>query len=253
MKIRFLGTGSAFTMANFQTNLLLENGKRKMLIDAGGDIRFALKEAGVSYKDIDSIYITHGHADHIGGLEYLAFCSYFDPSHTKPVMYCNKGLVNDLWNNALSLGLSSLQGKICDINTYFSVIKIDDNDDFNWESARFETVQAVHIMNKYTIVKTFGLMITNKNKKTYITGDTQFNPNQIIDFYYQADTIIQDCETASFMSKVHAHYNELKTLPDEIRSKMYLVHYHDNAIGWEKKAKDDGFAAIVPKGFILEI
>jgi len=53
MDIIFCGTGSAFSMRNFQTNTLIENKGKKLLIDAGSDIRFSLQDIGMSYKDID--------------------------------------------------------------------------------------------------------------------------------------------------------------------------------------------------------
>lgn len=43
MKITFIGTGSAFSLKNFQTNAIitLDNGYR-LLVDCGGDVRRAL-------------------------------------------------------------------------------------------------------------------------------------------------------------------------------------------------------------------
>lgn len=58
---------------------MVQNDKH-LLIDAGTDIRFSLRRRDYSYKDIDAIYLSHLHSDHIGGLEYLAFASYFDPT-----------------------------------------------------------------------------------------------------------------------------------------------------------------------------
>ena len=79
MKITFLGTGSAFTTKNFQTNTIIERNGKRLLIDAGSDIRFSLQNIGLNYLNIDAIYVTHLHADHVGGMEYLAFCNYFNP------------------------------------------------------------------------------------------------------------------------------------------------------------------------------
>ena len=58
MRIRFLGTGAAFTLDNFHSNMVIEEQGKKLLIDAGGDIRFSLKHVGLSYKDIDCILET---------------------------------------------------------------------------------------------------------------------------------------------------------------------------------------------------
>ena len=43
-----------------------------------------------------------------------------------------------------------------------------------------------------------------------------------------ADIIFHDCETLPFKSGVHAHYEDLKTLDDKTRKKMWLYHYQDN-------------------------
>ncbi len=257
MKITFLGTGSAFCMKNYQTNLLIENEEKKLLVDAGGDIRWALQDQKLTYKDIDAIYITHGHADHIGGMEYLGFCTYFDPTCKKPILYGNKGLLDDVWNNALSLGLGSIQGKVVNLRDYFDVKEIEENESFMFgHTSRFKIVQSVHIMNGYSIVRTYGLMIRCNGKNIYITGDTQHCPNQIQDFYNQADTIIQDCETAPYKSGVHAHFDELCTLDEETKKKMYLVHYQDNVCDnleeWQTKAIDSGFVGFAIQGQTIE-
>jgi len=261
MKIKVLGAGSAFTMKGFQSNLLLEHNSKNLLIDAGGDIRFSLAKFGLGYKDIDALYLSHSHGDHCGGVENLAFTTYFDPSITNRIrLFGNNKLLRDMWTHTLSGGLKSIQGKIVGLDDYFDVNMIPSNGQFLWEGIVFEIVQAVHIMNGYEIVPTYGLMITTpKGEKIYFTSDTQFNPNQIMDFYKEADYIIQDCETYPFKSGVHANYEELCTLTDDIKTKMWLTHVNDNILDvdghvdsrWINKAKQDGFKRILEKGMVL--
>lgn len=270
MKIQFIGTGSAFTMENWQTNLLVKRNDRNMLIDAGGDVRWALKDVGMSYKDIDAVYISHLHTDHIGGVEYLGFNSYFDPSVEEKIQFiANNELVRDSWKCVLSGGLLSVQGKRMTLIDYFDILAIKKNGKFLWEDIECRIVQSVHIMDGYAIVPSFGLMMTDPDtsKTIFYTADTQFNPNQILDFYKQADLIIQDCETTPFKSGVHANWSDLCTLSEDIKAKMILVHYQDNVIAsaaagisteWGDKAKEAGFPKVgknygfVPKGWTLD-
>ena len=164
-------------------------------------------------------------------------------------MIGNSDLLRDGWKTSLMGGLKSIQGKRTVLEDYFDVQMIKKNGKFFWQDIEFHIVQSVHIMDEYAIVPSFGLMITDPDskKKIYYTGDTQYCPNQIMDFYRQADLIIHDCETTSFKSGVHANYLDLITLPDDIKKKIMLVHYQDNVIdpkqagGWKESAKSAGF------------
>ena len=246
-KIQFLGSGSAFTVgdSNYQSNLLITapSGKR-LLIDCGSDARFSLHELGLKPTDIDAVYISHPHADHIGGLEWLAFSTCFLPRRVKPKLLLSRLFVSALWNKSLAGGLESIEGEMVDLSYYFDVKPIRANGSFVWEGVRFQLVQVVHIMNSFSIVPSFGLMFSLGGKRIFFTSDTQFSPKQISKFYHMADLILQDCETSPFPSGVHAHFKDLETLPTEIRKKMWLYHYQP---GPKPDAPAHGFAGFVKK------
>jgi hypothetical protein len=106
MKITFAGVGSAFTdQRYYQSNMVItssSSGKR-LLIDCGGDARFSLGELGATNANIgewaDGVYISHLHADHIGGLEWLGFCTYFNPKAPKPKLFIVDTLIDELWDS----------------------------------------------------------------------------------------------------------------------------------------------------------
>ena len=242
-KITFLGSASAFydDFDNYQSNILIEKNGRKLLLDCGTDIRFSLRDAGLKMTDITDLYISHAHADHIGGMEGLGFVKKFTPGQEKPNLFVSSMIAKDLWDKSLAGGMESLQGDVADLSTYFNVKKICPNGSFVWEGITFELVQVIHIMNGYVFVPSFGLMFTLGGKKIFWTSDTQFAPNQIMDFYGQADLIFHDCETA-FKSGVHAHYDDLNTLPPVVKNKIWLYHYNK---GKTQDPVADGF-----KGFV---
>ncbi|KIM10191.1 MAG: metallo-beta-lactamase [Sulfuricurvum sp. PC08-66] len=251
MTLTFLGTGSAFTVGgNWQSNLFIENEKgNRLLIDAGSDVRHAMYEQGLSYRDFcgpeNGIYLSHCHGDHAQGLEYFGFTSMFDPTVKKPNLFLSKSLVQQVWENGLQAAMGSIQGDIVNLQSYFEIHPVEANGAFEWSGVTFRLVQTVHIMNGFAIVPSYGLLFKLGDKKIFFTGDTQHAPNQIQDFYKMADIIFQDCETSPYKSGVHANYKDLLTLSDEIKAKMWLYHYQPGAL---PDAIADGFAGFVVKG-----
>lgn len=248
MKLTFLGSGSAFTVGtgNYQSNMLLEapNGER-MLIDCGSDARHSLYEQGMTYKDIHSVYVSHLHADHVGGLEWLAFTTKFDPFCKKICLYANELLVEPLWNHVLSGGLCCLTDSCPSLSTFFEIKPIPSNGFFIWNKVKCEIIQTIHTVCGRTVTPSFGLLLNVEGCVIFITTDTQLAPNQIYHFYNKADLIFQDCETSQHKSGVHAHYQELVHLEGRIKEKMWLYHYAPGAL---PDAQKDGFRGFVQKG-----
>jgi ribonuclease BN (tRNA processing enzyme) len=246
MEIKVIGCGNAFTTKNFNQQFLLEENGRKLLIDCGWTTRFALLNAGINIMDIDDIYISHLHSDHIGGLECMAFLRYdwknrprvYDDKWTDvdernniptpvnnsecyaPRLYGNKNLIDELWDKSLRGGLESMEGFVASIETFFEPCYIEPNDYFMWEGWKCELIQQIHIMTGSTISNTFGLFLSKEGHDSiYFTTDSQHcSPRQVEIFYEKADIIIQDCEcvgfntttkTMDFCSGVHANYGQL--------------------------------------------
>ena len=129
-RIIALGTGSAFTMKNYQTNYIIQRNGKNLLVDCGGDVRFSLRDQGLSANDIDAVYISHAHADHIGGLEFLGFTRYFTKKAVEqagsqnpkplPTLFCERAMVRTLWDNSLSGGMLGIEGIDANLDTFLS-------------------------------------------------------------------------------------------------------------------------------------
>lgn len=289
--ITFLGSGSAFCTAdeNFQSNILvtteivdmIENSsdtnlmnkrkiKKHFLFDAGTTIADALHSVRVNIDDIDTIFISHQHADHIGGLENIAFKRYFGKfpfGQNKPHIVRNKHILQDTWNDSLKGGLQSIQGEVNSLESYFECTYLDHNSSFEFHGIKIEPVQTLHSIDNRRVVPSYGVII-NGNKRILITGDTQFAPNQMRTFYEQVDVIFQDCEFKEYPKSIHAQFHELSTLPDEVRARMWLYHYtlkvgekeaqdgymeniYESFEDREKMVLEAGFAGLVKRGQVF--
>ncbi len=268
MKLIFIGTGTLNSKEMFHSNALLETpGGKRMLIDCGADCRHALKALGLWWEDIDSVYVSHLHGDHAGGLEQLGFARKFNPSLPLPDMFITEALADTLWEKTLSGGMRSLQNEVNSLISYFKVFPVVENAVFKWgddgilegedfnpftdntKKIEFRPVQTVHIYAGWSIIHSYGLLFEINGIKVFFTSDTQYCPEQITDFYNWADIIFQDCETLPFKTGVHANWMDLVKEPPEIKAKMWLYHYQDGPLPDTKKA---GFRGFVKQGQVFD-
>jgi len=228
MQLLFLGSGSAHTVGgdNFQSNMMLTaDSGRRLLIDCGSDVRWSLAIQGLSYRDITDIFISHLHADHIGGLEYVGFQTKFDPRCERPRLYLEASLVDPLWNHALRGGMGVITGEETTLETFFDVRVVTAHQPFVWEGVGLEPIPAVHVSGKRATVHSYGLLIEHDGHRTFVTTDTQFTPGRLADCYAGADLIFHDCETGQARTGVHSNFDDLAQLPAAVRGKTWLYGY----------------------------
>ncbi|MEM1282534.1 MAG: MBL fold metallo-hydrolase [Chlamydiota bacterium] len=252
MRLIFLGCSSSFAVGpkTYHSNMVLKNGNEYFLIDCGGDTRHALHDVGLSYQDITHVYISHLHGDHTHGLEWLGLSWHFEIEDTLPKLFIREDLVDTLWENLLKGSMSTIKGQVSSLSTYFDLNVLKEDEKFRWQGANFELVPVIHYYDNSNLAPCYGLVITTKKQKTFITTDTQFTPELLRPHYEEADMIFHDCETSKKHSGVHAHYNELVSLPAEIKSKMWLYHYNNSDL---PDATGDGFAGFVIRGQEFEV
>lgn len=253
MKLLFLGAASGLGMdpGNFQSNMLLltDNGK-KLLIDCGTDIRFSLIHAKYYPQDIDAVYASHLHSDHIGGLEWFALQRKFVCRIGEPELIINEDLAKMLWEHSLSGGLKTLENQDACLDDFFSVHRVPNGQVFEWEGLQLHLIKTVHVHSNGELMPSYGVDIGYKGKHYFITADTQFIPEMLGQYFESASIIFHDCETLSAPSGVHAHFDQLRTLPSEIKAKMWLYHYNDGEL---PNAPAEGFLGYARCGQIIEL
>ncbi len=250
----FVGVGSAFSKAHYQTNLLIIKGEDHLMIDCGTRATHALFELGVPATSVRNWLITHSHADHIGGLEEVMLMGRY-VVRKKPTIVINSTYQNLLWDMSLRGGSAYNEERAGNMLTFSDMWEIKRPDwlsgyprethEANIGSINIKMFRTMHIPEQpdswQSSFWSCGVVIDDR---VMFTSDTRYDPELITSFdeKFDLETIFHDCQF--FTGGVHAGIDEIAKLPAKIKRKMILTHYGDN---WEEnleKVEAGGFAGL---------
>lgn len=240
----FIGVGSAFSREHNQTNLLIIKGDKHVMVDFGRTAPEALSSTTgfVSPYDINVLLPTHSHGDHIGGIEQLAQMNKYVgiPFMNLPKlkMIISVEYQRILWENSLRGGLEYneelAKGKVMTFSDYFDVIRPQwkchqprEVFDVQLGDLHIEMFRTNHIPEQSDSwcgsFISYGLFIDDR---IFFSGDTKFDRELIDTYAGKSEVMFHDVQF--FKGAVHAPLDELRLLPNNIKEKMFLIHYADN-------------------------
>jgi len=258
MKITFLGVSGALS-TEYNSNMLIEHDKYVMLFDCGEDVMHSLKAAGRTPEELSSVYISHLHFDHMGGLSWLGYYMYF-VAKKRITLYIHESLVSDLWA-MLRPAMEKIGGMpMMTLRDYFYIEAIkDDHFSFGMRpfGTSFQLVRQTHVETFHGNMYSYGLQGGEDNKdgwQFFISSDTkdlEIIRSHNMAFSTLPSIIFSDVDVMN-LDGVHPNYNKLVTLDPGIKEKIWLYHYH----GLGDKMPDavaDGFAGFVKEGQVFEV
>lgn len=182
MKITFLGTSSYPTkMRNSQSTLIeFENGKAVM-VDCGEGTQRQLMHLNNIPKEIEAIYLTHHHVDHLSGLPGL-------------IMYLNsitkKRIKIIAPSKALEVSRVLIETLIEFIDNPAEYIEVYES--LSWEFGEVE----VNCFSTFHTDDSVGYSFKDKDDKVTICGDLEFHSNEqrnrIIKSIEDSDKVVID-------------------------------------------------------------
>ncbi len=225
IRLQMVGTGNAFAKAYFNNNALIHSRDFKFMIDFGHTAPTALHHMQIPLSQINGVLITHLHGDHTFGLEELAFQSMYryGHKHGKIKLYIAEELVVPLWDYSLKGSMLNSRDGINTLDYYYDVHPVQPGELVAiTPELTIELIRTDHIPQK----PSYSVFI---NDHIFYTADMIFNRSVLEYALYERNckVILHDCQLTG-MGMVHATLTELLTLPEEIQSHIYLMHYDDD-------------------------
>lgn len=213
-----LGVGNGFSGQVLNNNALLEVDGERTLIDCGITAMEGLAKQGLTFGEIDRIFITHLHFDHAGGLEAAALYSrYF--SHKKITLILPAPIRSIAWENQLSGALDNAAEGLHQLGDYFHLLSPAEGEPFRLCGAlQSSFIRTKHVGGKFSC----GLYL---GEKAFYTSDMVCDRELMEQLVNSGvEHILHDCQVAPG-AVVHAGLNELLTYPEKVRGRLRLMHH----------------------------
>jgi ribonuclease BN (tRNA processing enzyme) len=227
MRFLTLGVGDAFSSRWYSSSIVVESDGVHLLIDCPHPIRKILREASeragmvLDVGNLAAVLLTHLHADHSSGLEGLGYYACFTLGR-RPVLLAHPAVSEHLWDRHLRAGMGewdALDGRPAgerSLTDYFDLRPLSEREPLKFGPFRIACRRTLHP------IPTTAFRIDSGGRSLGYSADTAFDPG-LITWLSEADLVVHETNYG-----IHTPYEKLAALPEDLRSRMRLIHYPDD-------------------------
>lgn len=186
MKVTILGSGTAVpSLERNSSGALIQEEGTNTLVDFGYGTLKQLLNLGITYHDIDRIFFTHNHPDHICDLIPFLFGAKYSPGARKRDLEIVAGPGFQKFLNKL---FSTFGNWLTPKEYLFQITEIDEGSkNFGCHQVLFKKVRHIDMSRGYRFVNSEG-------KSVAFSGDTDYCEG-MIELGRRADLMILECAT----------------------------------------------------------
>jgi ribonuclease Z len=216
-----------------------------LLFDCGRGVVIRLTQAGVSPKDIDGLFLTHLHSDHVVGIPDLWLSGWF-LGRNKPL---------PIWGPP---GTSSMAERLVQAFAFDIHIRQTAPDPLPAKGVEIDAKEVAQgeiyndgstrvsafLVNHGTVKPAFGYRIDSGGHSVVISGDTKFCQN-LIDFARGADCLIHAAWSASSKNSTPPSKRSIASAEDAgrvfaiVKPKLGVVHHYKDEEGLEDAVRKE--------------
>lgn len=216
LKVVILGSGNAFAHGNqYQSAHYIEfNEKDKLLLDCGPAILQAVQAAEINIDDLQYLFITHLHGDHLAGIPFLLLhYKYILQRFDNPLQIIGPiGLTKQL-----DFLLKGNYPNLLDTGQLFEIREINIGEELTvLDSITVKSYEAFHIPNA------MGYTISKGELKVIYSGDNELKPEQL-EHFDNGTVLIHEMNTMNSTAGGHTSWTLMSDHIDAILQKVGKV------------------------------
>jgi ribonuclease BN (tRNA processing enzyme) len=226
MQIQFIGSGDAFGSAGrFNTCFHVKGERTNFLIDCGASSLVALKANQVVLNEIETILITHFHADHFGGVPFFILDAQLISKRTQPLTIAGPQGMHERFERIMETSFpgSSKTKQRFDL----SIVELQPH-----ETTTLGELHITPFLAKHgdPVGSSFAYRIEAEGRTIAYTGDTEWT-DELVETGRNADLLIAE---AYFYDKKVKNHLDLATLMEYLPSidpkRLVLTHMSEDML-----------------------
>jgi ribonuclease Z len=246
MRVTLLGTGTPLPNAErFGSAILVEVGGKRLLFDCGRGVVIRLTQAGVSPKDIDGLFLTHLHSDHVVGIPDLWLSGWFLGRDRPLQMWGPSGTTSMAKHLVQAFAFDIRIRQAAPDHLPTKGVEIDAQQVAQGKAYDEGSVRvSAFLVDHGTVKPAFGYRIDSAGHSVVISGDTKFCQN-LIDFARGTDCLIHAAWSADWKNPTPPSNRSIASAEDAgrvlaiVKPKLGVVyHYKDEEGLWNAIRKE---------------
>jgi ribonuclease BN (tRNA processing enzyme) len=233
MELRVLGCGDAFgSGGRLHTCFHVEASATRFLIDCGATALVAIRRFGVDPNGIETVFLTHLHGDHFGGLPFLILDAQLVSRRTTPLTIAGPPGLRErvpALMEAMFPGSSKVERKFA-----VHLVEIEPETPTVVNGVEVQAFPVKHPSGS----PSFALRLTYERKVICYTGDTEW-VDALISAARGADLLIAEAYTAERPVRFHLDWATLQEhLPEIAAKSVLLTHMSPDMLGRTPEAAE---------------
>lgn len=226
LSLQFVGCGDAFgSGGRFNTCFHLRGERTNLLIDCGASSLIAMKKLGIDRNAIDTIVVTHFHADHFGGIPFFILDAQFFSKRREPLTIVGPIGLESWYERVMETAFpgSSEASQKFDLR----LVEIAANETLEVGGVQVSAFQAIHgpAGGPYLAVR-----IEAEGRSVAYTGDTEWTP-VLIPAARDADLFIAEAYFRDKAIFTHLSLNTIEANLAQLRPKrLVLTHMSEDML-----------------------